>query len=55
MENSMNRVETKDKAEAVAKPASATADLGASCLVCASGINPTILQGDYTDALQDGL
>jgi len=55
MENSVERVETKDQAEAIAKPASAAADLGGSCLVCASGINPTILQGDYTDALQDGL
>ena len=55
MQSSVERVETKNQFETVAKPASATADLGGSCLVCASGVNPTILESDYTDALQDGL
>jgi hypothetical protein len=55
MQNAVEQVETKNQAETVAKPASATADLGGSCLVCASGVNPTVLGGDYTDALQDGL
>ena len=55
MENSVNRVETKDKAETVAKPETATVDLAGSCPTCRSGLDPTIGTGDFADALRDAL
>jgi hypothetical protein len=55
MEKSVNRVETKDKAETVATPESATADLSGSCPTCRSGLDPTIIGGDFQDALRDAL
>lgn len=56
MENSAQRVETKDKVETVAKPESATiSGVGGSCPTCRSGLDPTIITGDFTDALRDAL
>jgi hypothetical protein len=56
MVNSVNPIETKTTAETVTKPAGATIDgVGGSCPTCRSGLDPTIVKGDFTDALRDAL
>jgi len=55
MENSVNRVETKDKVETTAQPERTEATLGGSCPTCRSGLDPTIIGGDFQDALRDAL
>jgi hypothetical protein len=56
MENAVNRVEmTNDKEEVVVAGPERMVVPDASCLVCASGVNPTILGGEYQEALKDAL
>lgn len=53
MENAGNQVETKNTVETVV--AAADSSISGSCLVCASGVDPTIGTSDYQEALRDGL
>lgn len=55
MENAVSQIETKAKEEVVAAGPERMVVPDASCLVCASGVNPTIGKLDYQEALRDAL
>lgn len=55
MEKAVNQVETKDQRETVAAPEKLSVAAGGSCPTCRSGLDPTIITGDFQESLRDGL
>jgi hypothetical protein len=54
MDNAVKLETGKDNVEAAA-PERAEVPVGGSCPTCRSGLDPTILGGDFQDALRESL